>query len=154
MAVGSRGEAAVIGLFCGHGIPCKLAESKAYDLDALALRFEVKFDVYCARSGNIAIEYFNPKSCKPSGINATIADIWLHVLTKPVSIWMTSVLTLREFIAKNSPHRTIDCGGDKNSSMYLYKKDIILPQVFTRIDELSKAELLAVLQIMKGVIAC
>ena len=50
---------------------------------------EVKYDEMQAKTGNIAIEIYNPKSGKPSGLTATKANLWCQVLKD--STWITSV---------------------------------------------------------------
>ncbi len=80
---------------------------------------EIKNDEYSKKSGNIAIEYRNCKSDKPSGIEATKADIWCHIFNDKPFIVRTDVL--KQFIKDNKPIRIIKQGGDKNADMYLYK---------------------------------
>lgn len=100
---------------------------------------EVKNDVYALRSGNIAVEMFNPKSAKPSGLSATKADLWVFMVG--AEIWITRTDTLRKFVEDNKPFRIIDSGGDNNAYLYLYKKDAILDTIFHRLDNLEKKEL-------------
>ena len=45
----------------------------------------------------------------------------------PEKIYITQVSKLKEFVATVKPLRIIAAGGDDNASMYLYKKEIILP---------------------------
>lgn len=94
---------------------------------------EVKYDKYQAKSGNIAIEIYNPKSDTESGLTSTRANFWAHVLI-PGVIYLITVSSLLDFAATQIPHRIIGCGGDNNSCMLLYKDAIILPS-FTQIDE-------------------
>lgn len=87
---------------------------------------ECKFDIYEAKSGNIAIEYFNPKSQKLSGIGSCCTDLWAHVLTNPTKVYLTATKKLVDWINKNKPHKHIKKAGDGNASLYLYKSvDII-----------------------------
>jgi hypothetical protein len=119
----------------------------AYDLLADEIKIEVKFDKYEERSGNIAIEFFNTKSNKPSGITATKADLWCHILQKDGSylIYLTSTVKLKDFIEKNKPFRIIESGGDGNASLLLFKTDIIIPAIFTLLESCTtKNELLNV----------
>lgn len=154
LAVGGVAEKLVENLFQQHGFSTWHSEPghKEYDIGASAglslhqnIMVEVKYDIYAARSGNIAIEFYNSKLGEASGIDATEADIWAHVLSDPHSIWFSSVKKLKEFIKSNKPFRVITAGGDDNASMYLYKKDFILPSVFHRVDGLTKDEFLQVL---------
>jgi len=108
--------------------------------NGLTFTTEVKFDEYEARSGNVAIETFNPRLGKPSGIGITKAFFWAHVLLGGV-IWITPVKRLRSFMKKNEPKRIITAGGDGNATLHLYDSSIILPKCFTRIDNISKTKL-------------
>ena len=100
---------------------------------------EVKYDEMQHLTGNIAIEFYNCKSNKPSGLSATKADLWCHVLKE--STWMTSVKKLKDFCENKKPFRTITGGGDGNASIFLYNtKDII--KIFERVDNCSKEQLM------------
>ena len=107
----------------------------------LSFTTEVKFDEYEARSGNVAIETYNPRLGKPSGLGITKAFFWAHVLAEEV-VWLTPTERLRIFVQENEPKRIIGAGGDGNATLYLYESVVILPAIFTRIDQLSKKELL------------
>ena len=102
---------------------------------------ESKYDVYEAKSGNIAIEFFNPRSDKPTGIDATKADLWVHVLTNPTQAWVTKTGTLRRYIREIKPLRVIGCGGDSNASILLYERKKILPAIFHQLDGHTPADL-------------
>lgn len=106
---------------------------------------EVKYDEYEARSGNIAIETFNPRLGKPSGIGVTKAFFWAHVLVDGV-VWITPVDRLRIFLEETAPKKIIGAGGDGNATLYLYENTVILPAIFTRIDEMTKRNLLKYLK--------
>lgn len=84
---------------------------------------EVKFDVYAEKSGNLAIEYYNTKSCKPSGISSTTCELWFHVLGDD-EIYYCRCKDLLDFTVKTKPFKDVS-GGDQNSQMYLYRKDAI-----------------------------
>lgn len=96
--------------------------------------FEIKYDLYSARSGNIAIEFFNPKTAQFSGLTATKAHFWIQTLPDETA-WMTPVSKLKTYCSSTKPLKVIAAGGDDNSSMYIYKKDLILDSIFARIDE-------------------
>jgi hypothetical protein len=142
--IGRQAETLVVQIIEYHGGEAQLNDDKKsrslYDIRAKHFKqnftIEVKNDVYALKSGNIAIEIFNPKSNKPSGLMVTQATLWVHVLGDEV--WLTSTSKLKNFLNTNKPHRIIDVGGDNNSTMYLYKKDIIIPSIFVRIDNVSK----------------
>lgn len=96
---------------------------------------EVKYDEMEDATGNMAIEIYNPKSDKPSGLTATKADLWCHVLKG--SIFITSVRRLKEFVRNNKPFKTVGKAGDGNAKIHLFKTDDIL-FIFNRIDGLEK----------------
>jgi hypothetical protein len=152
-AIGSQGESVLIGILNKHGLKTEInsdpKKNKDYDVKAYGFEqeftFEVKYDVYAARSGNIAIEFFNPKQGKASGVEATKADFWAHILTDPFSVWLSPVESLRTFIKNTKPLRIVSCGGDNNASLYLYRKDIILDGTFSRVDECNLEEFRGIL---------
>ena len=114
-------------------------------------RFEVKNDVKSKNTGNLAIEYWNTKLNKASGIGATTADFWVVVLEledenwNPVEqAWITKTEDLRNYIHEKPPVRDVK-GGDNNSAMKLYRKDDIL-SIFKRMDNLGKLEVFNLLE--------
>jgi hypothetical protein len=146
---GSRGEALVQTILAKAGVDSEAGGKNAdFDLkhtSPIAFLSEIKFDLYAARSGNIAIEFFNPKKGKASGIGITKAHLWFHIVTKPMSVWVTSVKLLKKYIEGNKPHRIVECGGDDNASIYLYKQDAIFNAIFHRIDECPSEKLVEIL---------
>ena len=121
-----------------HTSRIKLAE---YDIevDNPAFTIEVKNDLYATRSGNIAIEFYNPKSGTESGLYNTKADVWAHIVNNEV--YFISVSDLLDYISANKPFKTIDCGGDDNASLFLYKTDI-LDEVFVNMTRLDRKKAL------------
>ncbi len=99
---------------------------------------EVKYDEMQAKTGNIAIEFYNSKLDRPSGLSATKADLWCHVLKD--STWITSVDKLKKFCEETTPFKSFNYAGDENASILLYKTEDIL-EIFERIDKCSKDEL-------------
>ncbi len=97
---------------------------------------EVKFDQKEATTGNIAVEFWNSKKNMPSGLGATDADLWVFVLHKPMTIWVSRVDALRQFVGAVTPTRTLLNAGDNNAAIHLYPRGVIL-DTFTRIDEMS-----------------
>lgn len=148
---GQVAETFLVGLFKKAGIECQLNPSKkkaelakwdvAADVQGRSFTVEAKHDMYEAKSGNIAIEYFNPKSCKPSGLFITEADLWAIVLSNPTTAWVANVKALKKFFNDAKCLRDVACGGDGNSAMKLYPREQILDAVFTRIDHLPAEEL-------------
>ncbi len=117
-----------------------LIKGRFYDWDLSAVQpgtgcevftVEVKYDEMQSETGNIAIEIYNTKLGKPSGLSATKADLWCHVLKG--STWITSVDKLKKFCEEVSPFKSLNLAGDENASILLYKTEDIL-EIFERID--------------------
>lgn len=145
-AIGNKGENLLMGLLEEIGIKASFNDRKEtrqfWDIQTEnGIKFEVKYDLYSARSGNIAIEFFNPKKAQPSGLTATQANFWIHVLPD-TSIWCCAVEDLKVFVSNNKPVKTIAAGGDDNSSMHIYRKDLILGPVFVKMDSSNALKIL------------
>ena len=108
------------------------------------ITFEVKNDLYASKSGNIAIETYNPVSKKKSGISITKSDFWVHVVEDKV--WIVKTDNLKLFIETHKPLRKIAKAVDGNATIILYKIYDILPKVFKRIDHLSGEEIKETIQ--------
>lgn len=144
-AVGDKGEATVRQLFEGCGATCTKVpfETKSHydlsvDLEGTKFSVEVKLDKMYSVTGNIAIEFYNPLRGEDSGIGATKADLWAHLVynKKTLEVWVTDVKALKEYIDNNKPFKVISVGGDQNASLYLYK-GYVLEDLFIRVDELD-----------------
>lgn len=150
--IGKHGENYVIDVFtkCGFSAELNNDYDKRYDYDisancdGLAFTMEVKHDLMAIKTKNIAIEYHNSKKNAISGINATLADIWVHLVTYPnteIIAYAIRVQKLKDYINDNEPHKHIIAGGEKNSNLYIYKMADILP-IFTRIDNITNPNIL------------
>ena len=86
-------------------------------------------------TGNLAIEYWNSKQDSASGLSVTKATLWIHIIKdgEHMTIWAINTESLRQFVKDNKPFKKMERVGDRNSNIYLYKLDDILPQ-FTRLD--------------------
>ncbi len=148
--IGSKGETLVSEIFNRHGLTCNKPKvfNRFHDLifahDKTDYTIEVKYDVMGARTGNIALEFWNSKAEKPSGIVASQATLWAHIFDG--GVYIVSVLDLRVFLQNNKPLRIIFSGGDNNANLYLYKAADILKSVFVRIDLLNKKQFLDVVK--------
>ena len=135
LSLGESAEQFIINLYEFMGYPSSKNNDKKtrsfYDIVSknkkVEFTTEVKYDIYANRSGNIAIETFNPKSGKPSGLGITKADLWVHITDQP---YVTSVKALKKYVDNNDPFKIIPCGGDDNATLYLYKANIILEAIF------------------------
>ena len=94
---------------------------------------EVKYDVYSSKSGNIAIEIYNPIKGKPSGVGITKADFWCHIVGTLDNMYLTTVPLLKKYIDKHPPLRVIHRAGDGNATICLYKQEKIL-SIFKKIN--------------------
>lgn len=157
LIIGTKGEAALLKILKDNDIVCSLNKSLSrnklskwdieFILNSCVYTAEVKYDFYESKSGNIAIEIFNPKLNKPSGLSVTEADLWVTVLAD-LQVWICKTNDLRQYISSNKFHKKIECGGDNNSTMLLYKSNKILPDVFKRIDCFNSEELVQCLRLM------
>lgn len=146
---GGIGERFVIQLFTEAGIEAVKNQdlTQKYDNDLLCkignkkFTCEVKYDWLADKTGNLAIEHHNSKQDKPSGISVTKADLWVHVIRdgENNTAWVTTVANLKKFVETKEPFKKIVAGGDKNSNMYLYRVDDILP-TFVKIDAMTPEE--------------
>lgn len=100
---------------------------------------EVKYDKLASVTGNLAVEYWNSRSQKPSGINATEAEFWVFVLPDPLTAMIARTDDLRAFIAKHKPDRRVYGAGDGNARLYLYAMER-LSRVFFSLSEANKYE--------------
>lgn len=150
LSLGTEGENYAIQLFTELDIKAEKNEDKEtrkfWDLDCKhgkkKFTAEVKYDIMAQRTGNIAIEYYNSKSCEPSGIEVTTADIWLHILRDGANktCWVASVAELKKFIKNNDPFKNLTGVGDNNACIYLYRDTSILDVCLYRVDNLSKKD--------------
>lgn len=104
-----------------HDIHCIWNENEFSSSVDRVIKFEVKNDVMAHKTGNVAIEYYNSKSNKASGITATKADWWVHKITG--NLWIIRVSDLLTFTKEEKPHKIINGGGDKNADLLIYKVD-------------------------------
>ncbi len=115
-----------------------------FELDNDEFLIEVKFDRMEAKTGNIAIEYYNTKQAKPSGIMATKSHLWVVVLQDPVCAYVANTAQLREYYQKEQSFRNIACGGDMNAAMKLYPREQILNAVFVLLEKENLHEILRI----------
>lgn len=144
LGFGRCGEKRFVSVLEKFGISCQLNQQEQtlelwdvrINFQGYSMSFEVKFDMLAKTTRNVAIEYYNPKQNKNSGITATNADFWVFVFDKPPEIYLAGVQQLRQYIDKNVSARDV-FGGDDNSYMKLYNKEKILQDVFVRIDNID-----------------
>ena len=119
--LGSKLELAILRQLYNWDIFGWVENCPDYDLNFGNFTAEAKNDVYSNLSGNMAIEVWNSKKDKASGITNSISDVWIHAVYNPDRILMFSTDWLREYIYTINPLKTIKSGGDKNSNMLIFK---------------------------------
>lgn len=143
MQTGAEGENRYMQLLGGAGITSVKNEDPKTRLfwdiestiDGDGFTTEVKNDVRAKETGNIAIEVHNSRQDKPSGLTATKANLWCHIIGGEV--WVAQVTILRAFTETTPPLRKVKRAGDDNADILLYKREVILPAVFKRLDQKS-----------------
>lgn len=148
--IGEAGEKLIISLLHKAKVKADKNEDKKkrsdFDIECglphggRTFTIESKYDLYASKSGNIAIEIYNPKTGKPSGLTITKADLWCHIVDN--EIYCTTVAQLKDFVDNNTPVKMVTAGGDDNATLLLFRIDDIIPQIFMRLDNLGKQELL------------
>jgi hypothetical protein len=161
LRAGRRGEDSLLEILAGAGLeagrnPARGRKGRAgYDvwaeLPGGRRLFEVKHDLWEARSGNVAVEYANPRAGRPSGIAATEADAWVFVLADG-SAWACRVRDLRRHHGKGRGGagfvRDLAVCGDDNSSSYLYRRKELFGILFFELTGLEPDELVALLEVL------
>ncbi len=148
---GKEGESLLTDLLTKAGYICEPSPRATVGYDILCklcpkeFKVEVKYDVMASKTGNVALEYWNSKSNKASGITATTAHLWCYVIGAEKEVWLTHVDKLKMFMQSAKPVKIIYKGGNKNSDMLIYNKDEFC-KTFDRIDLLQPIELFRVVQ--------
>lgn len=153
---GDRGEKKVISVLSSIGISATKNTDKDtradYDLEfeyeGKRITAEVKYDVMSEKTGNVAFEFFNSKSNKPSGIYGTKANLWFHLLPDGdnVVVCVCKTKKVRDFCHNEPPLRILKSVGDNNADIMLYKVDVVLENLFDRIDNISNEQILKIIK--------
>lgn len=132
----------------GYKISINNDYNKRYDYDLKIensnITFEVKYDLYSSKSGNLAFEFFNSKKMTDSGINLTKAKYWVHVINEnniPV-IYICNTEKLKNFIKIKEPKRIVFSGGDNNADIKLYSKDDVIDIILFKLTHNLMKELI------------
>jgi hypothetical protein len=149
---GESGERAFTSLLDAAGIPYRrnggltISELAGWDVEFgdPPVTAEVKYDRMQARTGNVAVEFYNPKSGRASGISATSAAVWVYVFDLPRAVYAISADRLSRFTASEPPFRVVPVAGDDNASIKLFRSGHILP-LFTRLDDVPPVDLAGVI---------
>lgn len=146
--IGKKGEKLVYDILTAHGLILLYNTSKekrehfdlSLEINGKTYLIEVKADKRALLTKNLACEYFNSRTNKPSGLFATKSEIWAVILGD--AVWFAKVDKLKKFVNTVKPERIVIGAGDGNADIMLYKLDLILPAVFIRVDNLGKDELI------------
>ena len=138
LAVGREAEQHFCRLLAKEGVESWTSQDGSYDVGAVVqgrtLLFEVKYDLKSAHTGNLAIEHWNSKSNKPSGLSHTKSDYWVTVLPSPTSVYIAKTQDLRQYCQSTPPVRKVQRAGDSNASIWCYPMHDILTSVFDRVE--------------------
>ncbi len=154
LKAGNAGQKQVTDLLTLAGFAVENSVGKCLEMDFVATKdgesysFEAKADDYSIKSGNLALEFWNSSSDKPSGLTATTADFWVTICP-PNEIWIVTTQALRTYCHENKPFRTILSAGDANADLWLYRKDEIT-SVFVRLDKIEQESICGVLRGLLG----
>lgn len=143
---GNVGQKYLTDLLDSKNVKWESNKDISYDLiitSPIVTTLEVKYDIMFAKTGNLAIEFRNSRKNAPSGLSATTATYWVHILSKD-EILVAKVVDLKNACATIPPRRIILGGGDKNADLYLYKKDQLYPHIFSLLNKDSIHEILAI----------
>ncbi len=148
LAVGEMAEAGFRALLSDAGLannkPNERSNDVRFELGGVWRTAEVKFDIYAAKSGNLALEYRNTRSGKPTGILASRSDFWVVGLGTRSSLdelWVAPTSLVRHyFLWSDRAVRDVKGAGDGNADIRLFPKDDIL-SVFERVDTVDPLSL-------------
>ena len=152
--IGGLAEKSLISLLENCGLKCHKSKGRneKYDIgseiqnqDKDMVLWECKLDLMSEKTQNLAIEYYNPLSNKPSGLMSTLADMWVFAFKNPLELWYCTVQELKSYLEQNSPKRVVQVGGDSNASLLLYSRDLLCETLFQRLDNLDSAQILRIL---------
>lgn len=115
------------------------------ELNGVLFSVESKFDSKQSETGNICVEYANPRTGKPSGLLATTAELWAIVLRDPMAVWVCRTKDLQGYFESTKPIKTVLRAGDGNASVRIFNSDHLLNSICRRIDEEPPWEVLSIL---------
>lgn len=128
LAAGQAGERLLLSRLTGAGLECGLNTGARHSHD-LWFRLggrrwlvECKFDFAAARTGNLALEFWNTRQWQPSGLWRTRADLWCHLVPEAgrEQVFLARVADLRAWHGQDMGD--VRDGGDDNSRMSLYPR--------------------------------
>jgi hypothetical protein len=142
LAYGHAAERRAAEVLSAAGCPARRLDGRLNDLavrvgdrEAVA---EVKGDRMAAVTGNVAVEFWNTRADRPSGLSATRAHLWLVVIDG--AVWAASVNSVRRTFSAGGQHvRDVLAAGDGNAAVRLFPARAVLGPCFVRLDTLTAA---------------
>ena len=104
-------------------------------MDGERLTCEIKTERKHAQTRNICLEYWNPRSDKPSGVSASQSHLWVTVLTD--SVWCVHTDALKQFVSTLAPGdgvRRLERIGDGNSNAFIVPDRLLLGPLYFRLE--------------------
>jgi hypothetical protein len=83
------------------------------------VKYEIKNDYMAEKTGNIYLEIFNPYRQQPSGLGATTADRWIHVLQFQCRAFEFLPKRMITFLIEHPEMKLPGVNGDRNSEGYV-----------------------------------
>jgi len=99
---------------------CVGHSNQSYDIQALSPEHagfivEVKWDKRAAETGNLYFEIENTRQHQPSGIAATPADVWCHVIGQSDAALLVRTSRMRALLTMQTFRQVHTRGADSNS---------------------------------------
>jgi len=131
---GHYNELRVALYFMLEGMHVRIGYSgQSYDIHVIppegaAFSVEVKWDKRAAETGNCYFEIENTRRGEPSGIAATRADVWCHVIGDGDEAMLVSVGRMRKLLKARRFREVRTQGEDSNSRGLLVPRDWLAQQ--------------------------
>lgn len=95
----------------------------------------IQYDWMSERTNNLGIEYTTLEKNTNKLLIYVIMDMGYS------TIWITTLKKLKEFVGAKKPWKILPKKDNVDISIYLYRSDLILDAIFTRIDNLGEDSL-------------
>lgn len=102
----------------------------------LPVKYEIKNDYMAEKTGNIYLEIFNPYLQQPSGLGATTADRWIHVLQFQCRAFEFYPKSMIAFLIEHPEMKLPGVHGDRNSEGYVVPISTVEKLSFVRVLEI------------------
>lgn len=140
--IGINKEMEIAQYLVDTGFVARKSSSLGHDLDIWGdgepvTKLEIKFDQKYSITGKLAVEFYNHKQGRSSGIQNSKADIWVYYISEQEIMAIPSQV-LKSLVLMYQDH--IVSGGDQNSNLVLipFKK---VQECFLNLKQSSKKEI-------------